>query len=367
MNSEEITLEPTPPLKCIYAPPSRKVLFPLNQCKSSFRKFTTNSIKAYTSQYNKNIIHNLSDHILTEDELSVLTKGLSFVPTQKKTFKQDTNKSWNKFKTRMLTEYFFRNNIHDKISPFKKKSTWTPPPSVNTPLTNFFTRTEQHLVSFTTPGRKTYSNTTLQEKSALNNLKKNQSIVIKPCDKGGGICIMNTEDYLTKIHTHLQDRNTYKPLTYNPTSVIVNDTCTLIGYIHSQYTIDKATKEFLLSPKNTRTPLFYGLPKIHKPGCPLRPIVSGRDGGLTVHLSAYVTHFIQPLASNFPSHIKDTKHILNLIEKRSLLPPNALLVTADVISLYTNIPHEEGIAAVIHCMEEYKHKLPTTPYSAHNT
>ena len=70
MNSEEITLEPTLPLKRIYTPPSIKVLFPLNQCKSSFRKFTANSIKAYTSQYNKNIIHNLSDHILTEDELS---------------------------------------------------------------------------------------------------------------------------------------------------------------------------------------------------------------------------------------------------------------------------------------------------------
>ena len=50
--------------------------------KSSFLKFTTNSIKTYTSQCNKNMIHNLSDHTLTEDEFSVLTKGLSFVPTQ---------------------------------------------------------------------------------------------------------------------------------------------------------------------------------------------------------------------------------------------------------------------------------------------
>ena len=169
---------------------------------------------------------------------------------------------------------------------------------------------------------------------------------------------MNTKDYLTKIHTYLQDRNTYKPLTYNPTSAIVNDTCTLIEYIHSQHIIDKATKEFLLLMKNTRTPLFYGLPKIHKPGYPLHPIVSGRDGP-TDHLSAYVTHFIQLLASNLPSHVKDTKYFLNLIEKLPALPPNALLVTADVTSLYTNIPHEEGIAAVIHFMEEYKHLLPT--------
>ena len=169
---------------------------------------------------------------------------------------------------------------------------------------------------------------------------------------------MNTKAYLTKIHTHLQGHNTCKPLTYNPTSAIINDTCTLIEYIHSQHIIDNATKEFLLPSKNTRTPLFYGLPKIHKPHCPLRPIVFGCDGP-TDYLSAYVTHFIQLLASNLASHIKDTKHFLNLIKKLPPLPPNALLVTADVTSLYTNLPPEEGIVAVIHFMEEYKHLLPT--------
>ena len=136
----------------------------------------------------------------------------------------------------MLT-LFFRINIHDTPPlplPFNRKSSWTLPRSDNPTLTNFFTRTEQNLISVTTSRRKIYSKLTLQEKSALSNLKNNQSIVIKPCDKVGGICIMNTRDKLTKIHTHLQDRNTYKPLTYNPTSAIVNDTCTLIEYVHSQ-------------------------------------------------------------------------------------------------------------------------------------
>ena len=103
-------------------------------------------------------------------------------------------------------------------------------------LFDHFTCTEEDLISVTTPYKKIYGNLTLQEKSALNNLKNNQSIVIKPCDKGGGICIMNTKDYLIKIHTHLHDRNSYKPLTYNTTSAIVNDACTLIEYIHSPHT-----------------------------------------------------------------------------------------------------------------------------------
>ena len=97
---------------------------------------------------------------------------------------------------------------------------------------------------------------------------------------------MNTRDYLSKIHTGLQDYNTYKPHIYNPTSVIVNDACTLVEYMHFQHIIDKATMEFLQLPKNTRTLLFYGSPNIHKPDCPLHPIVSGCDGPteLTIYL-----------------------------------------------------------------------------------
>ena len=67
-----------------------------------------------------------------------------------------------------------------------------------------------------------------------------------------------------------------------------------------------------------------------------------------------MTHFIQLLASNLESHVKDTKHFLNLIAKLAPPPPppKALLVTAYVTSLYINIPQEEGIAAIIHFMEE---------------
>ena len=194
-------------------------------------------------------------------------------------------------------------------------------PSSNTTLVNSFMHTEQEFIFINTSCWRAYANLTLKKKRALSNLKNNHFIAMKPCDKCGGICIMNTRDCFTKTHTHLQDQNTYKLLTHNPTSAIANDGRTLIQYMHSQQTIDKVTMEFLLPPKNTRTPLFYGLLKIHKLDCPLHPIVSGHDGP-TGYLSAYITHFIQPLARNLPSQIKDTKHILNFIEK---LPPLHLL------------------------------------------
>ena len=107
----------------------------------------------------------------------------------------------------MLAQYLFA--ITFMISPLPPllKGNPDPPPSGNPTLINFFTPSEQDLISIDTPHRKTYGPLTLQEKAALNNLKNNQWIAIKPCDKGGGICIMNTRHYVTKAHTYLQDHN----------------------------------------------------------------------------------------------------------------------------------------------------------------
>ena len=46
-----------------------------------------------------------------------------------------------------------------------------------------------------------------------------------------------------------------------------------------------------------------------------------------------------------PSFIKDTTDYLQKMAALNPLPPNTTLVTMDVTSLYTNIPHSDGIEA----------------------
>ena len=43
--------------------------------------------------------------------------------------------------------------------------------------------------------------------------------------------------------------------------------------------------------------------------------------------------------------MKDTTHFLRTLDDLKELPPGSLLITLDVCSLYTNIPHKEGIEA----------------------
>ena len=58
-----------------------------------------------------------------------------------------------------------------------------------------------------------------------------------------------------------------------------------------------------------------------------------------------------------PSYIRDSKHFLQLLESLPPLPENAILVTADVTSLYTNIQHEEGIESVLHYLKLHANTL----------
>ena len=55
--------------------------------------------------------------------------------------------------------------------------------------------------------------------------------------------------------------------------------------------------------------------------------------------------FCKHLVEKMPSYLKDTPDFLRHLEEIKLtpLPPNSFPVSIDVVGLYSNIPHEEGI------------------------
>ena len=175
---------------------------------------------------------------------------------------------------------------------------------------------------------------------------------------------MDTSLFISKIEEHLADTTTYKKLDADPTQAIRNDVLSTLDYLHNTCRIDDEIRHHLTPPNPACTPLFYGLPKIRKSNGPLRPTVSACDSP-TDQLSNYVTHYIQPLVETLPSYTRDSKHFLQLLESLPPLPENATLVTADVASLYTNIPHEEGIESVLHYIKLHADVLPPGAPSPH--
>src|SRR6202044_3940579 len=100
--------------------------------------------------------------------------------------------------------------------------------------------------------------------------------------------------------------------------------------IISDSNLDEKLKKKLI-PSSECIPRIYGLPKIHKEGAPLRPIVN-TIGSPTYELAKYVARILKPLVGNTDSFIKDSHDFVKLI-KNEKLERDDLLVSFDVVSL----------------------------------
>ena len=147
---------------------------------------------------------------------------------------------------------------------------------------------------------------------------------------------MSRTDYLKEVHRQLY----YKPLLSDPT---IKFSCQISRTIRNIFTKDSKTKDFLI-PKKSTAACFYILPKIHKPGIPGRPIVASNNSP-TENISKFVDFHLKPLVHHIPSFVQDTSDFLRKIFKFTNLPANTILASLDVTTLYTNIPHAEGIEA----------------------
>jgi hypothetical protein len=329
---------------------------------SAYNRRIKEELSKATSLLNNSIITNLSDHLLTENETQVLSMGLGYSLDGQHMPNKLYMDAIKKFERRINLKLFFNNeNIAEKITiPQKRKhqSEWNPPPHNNANLTNFFDRVYNDTSTTLESGYKKNYNLTKTQREALKDLKANKSITIKKADKGGSIVVLNTIDYENKINEILLDDKTYRPIPHDPTPHTTNNIISLVDLMLSKNIIDEDTASCIRPEIPCRTPLFYGLPKIHKPNAPLRPIISACNGP-SDFLSNFITKIIQPLAESLPAYLKDTNQFLSILEQLEFNSPNFTFVTADVTALYTNIPHNEGIEAVKFYMDRTpKDELP---------
>ena len=107
----------------------------------------------------------------------------------------------------------------------------------------------------------------------------------------------------------------------------------------------------------------YGNVKTHKPNNLLRLITSCR-GTAIERLSEFTEFYLKPLAQKLPSFIKDTAHLLQKIQQvnntLSPLPPHALLVSWDIVSMFPNIDNKLGLTAVKCALDAREIQIPAT-------
>nr|XP_039261668.1 uncharacterized protein LOC120337836 [Styela clava] len=180
-----------------------------------------------------------------------------------------------------------------------------------------------------------------------------RDIIIVPADKGGGICILSRTDYVAEGMRQLNDKSVYRLLPKDKSRQIGNDVINLCSKMKEAGVIDDKLAKSIL-PKDPKPGRLRLQPKIHKENHPSRPIIS-TNGTATEKLSAYVDYKLTPLMCKrvIPSYIRDSMDFLNHLQKIKTIGQESLLVSMDVVSLYTNIPHNDGLEA----MEKYLNRF----------
>ena len=97
-------------------------------------------------------------------------------------------------------------------------------------------------------------------------------------------------------------------------------------------------------PTGAGMPKFYRLPKIHKPGVPLRPIVSSK-GSVAYGTAKELARILKPLARRSPYNVQNTKGFVQQL-KNITLQPQEYITSYDVKALFTSVPIEPAIKII---------------------
>ena len=253
---------------------------------------------------------NLSRRELSEEDVSLLSKGLKFSPTPTDIDRAKLKEDLEAYKRRIRLWWHFTNN-EDNFTPddqnrFRAKSTWQPPKD-DPVLENYLSLLEKEVMSVSPEG-KNFGNLSSSEQLYLKKLKSDRNIVIKEADKGSAVVVWDREDYISEANRQLDDRQVYEEVEVDPEVDLGKTINSRLNELREE---DPGLEEVTdyLKVKDSRLGRFYLLPKIHKGLSSVkgRPVISN-CGTITEQISEYLDHHLNPLVSQSMSYVKDTNH-----------------------------------------------------------
>ena len=166
-------------------------------------------------------------------------------------------------------------------------------------------------------------------------LENNPQILICPSDKSKNINVINKTEYLKKLD-QVFTRDKFQPLKINP---INTDLTKIRALINSFKPFLSNLDEFKIQPIETLK-RGYGIIKNHKPGAPLRPIVSSRDT-ITSGAELYLKNLIAPINENCHFSVNSTlsfkTKFFEFSQSWRFDPEIHEVISYDCQSLYTSI------------------------------
>ncbi|CAF1437452.1 unnamed protein product, partial [Rotaria sordida] len=158
-------------------------------------------------------------------------------------------------------------------------------------------------------------------------------------------------DFLLQTKAY-QDLGTTNPLE----SLVERTNNFLYGLWYNKHITQKQYEKLKVNKEKAELAHLYFLPKAHKPGTPLRPIMSGLKSP-TIEISRWLDSLLRSLFDRLAINttVKNGLQLIQQVERWSAtyLTPATSFVTMDVTDLYTMIPQEGGVTAIKKLMEAF--------------
>ena len=261
------------------------------------------------------VIFNLSNRVLSKEEEEILKLGLQF--------------GVSSGKVRFVEHYLHFEKFIQQLSKLKKDN-------------EQFEEISSKIKGLAQEGYKykPNSNTCGVSLDVLDQLKKDKTLIITKPDKGRGVLILNKSDYVNKTNEILNDETKFKKIDGDWFKIILKLEDKLNRLLRSiKNKLPDNIFDYLFA-SGSLPGVLYGLPKIHKVDCPIRPILSA-IGTFNYNLAKFLVPILSPLTHN-DFTIKNSIDFAKEINKFRFTD-DIFLASFDVKSLFTNIPLQETI------------------------
>ncbi|CAF2717694.1 unnamed protein product [Rotaria sp. Silwood2] len=193
-------------------------------------------------------------------------------------------------------------------------------------------------------------------------LRNYRQVILRRTDKSKVFHLGNAKEYQRKVIEYMQETQAYEEITSNvsPLAANLQQVISLLDHLHRAEKPLITKKQYdKMRPKVSDTELghLYFLPKPHKIGTPLRPIVAAIHAP-TILVSKFLDDLLRPIFNRVAHHtiyidsIDLVKRLENY-EKQGHRLSTTKFITADVKNLYTMIPKGGALDALYRFIIKY--------------
>ena len=237
--------------------------------------------------------------------------------------------------------------------PWTKPSTFEPRIGQNESLELFIQEVESFLF-YSGKSKKVKDNLTAQQREALKRLRtwnKDPSCprMFLVQDKGSRLVVEWKNKYKQRMLNYLEDINVFKEETEDPSQRNMERVQKWAVKWNREEQIGEEEMDWIVSV-TSKPGKVYGNIKTHKENWPYRYILSC-NGTPIENLAKWIEFHLKPLARIHKAYIKDTGHLLNLLEdlnvsKGPFDAHSTLIVTRDIQNFYPSCDTQRCLKAV---------------------